>query len=168
MAETRPSGRPLVPDAEALVSQEIAEVDGRGRIHILPRWTKRTIWPPFSPSADFEVLLVLKEPGRLRMIPWEPVGPQILARFRALEEMEDGPDLEALRLLQDRYVRMAIPRERRPYLGSAALQHLGLPTRRGSPTNVYVVVMRERIDIIGPAYRDRRQQEGHPALDDLP
>jgi hypothetical protein len=168
MAYTRPSGLPLVPDSDALVTQEIAEIDGKGRFHLLPRWTKRTNWPPFPAAGNFEALMVLTEPGRLSLMPWEPEGSRAMERYRQLSASEDGPDLEALRILQDRYRRLVVPNERRPYLGDAALQHLGLPTRRGRPSNVYVAILPDRIDLLGPSYRDGRNEEGHPSLDGLP
>lgn len=168
MAETRPSGRPLVPDDEALVAQHVAEIDSRGRLHVLRRWTQRTNWPPFPTAGDFEILVVLSERGRASLRPWHPGGPKILQRYQELTASEDGPDLEALRRLQDRYARLSLPRERRPHLGDSVLQHLGLPLRREMSTPIYVVVLPDRLDLLGPAYRDRVNEQGHPALDGLP
>src|SRR5882724_4361165 len=108
MAETRPSGTPVIPDVEALVTQELAEVDGRGRLHLLPRWAKRTNWLSLPATDEFEALMILVEPGRLSLKSWEPDGPRIQKRYRDLSIAEGGPDLEALRLIQDRYRKLPI------------------------------------------------------------
>jgi hypothetical protein len=168
MPEFRPSGNPVIPDAEALVTQELAEIDERGRLHLLPRWARRTNWLPLPPAGNLDALVVLAEPGRLSFLSWEPDGPRIVQRYRDLSMTEDGADFEALRMLQDRYRKLSISTDRRPSLGDAALQHLGLPTTRGLRSNVYVVVMPSRIDVLGPTYRNMRNEGGHPALDGLP
>jgi len=113
--------------------------------------------------------MILVEPGLLSVTSWEPDGPRIVERYRDLAKFGEELDYEGMRLIQDRYQKLLIPkRERRPHLGDAALQHLGLPVARGTKSIVYVAVLRERIDVLGPAYRNTKNLAGHPSLDDLP
>jgi len=112
--------------------------------------------------------MVLVEPGRLSLRQWATSGPQIVARYEQLSSSSDDDDLEVLRLIQDRYRRLPIPKDRRPYLGDEALQHLGLPTTRGVKSPVYVAVYPDRIDVLGSTYREERLVSGDPSLDDLP
>ena len=137
----------------------------RGRFHLLPRWAKRLDWLPVPAKAPDDALIVFEEPGKLSIRNWNPDGPEIISRFHQLAQ--DG-DLELLRLIQDRYARLSIPRERRVYLGSQALQHLSLPLDRKLKSSVYVVVSANRIDLISPNLRNELLVTGNPELDDLP
>jgi hypothetical protein len=85
-----------------------------------------------------------------------------------LAQLGTDADLEVLRFIQDRYGKLSIPKERRPHLGDAALQHLGLPTTRDVASNVYVAIYPDRIDLLSPYYRNAKNVAGHSALDDLP
>lgn len=168
MADTRPSGVPVIPDDEALVTQELVEIDKRGRLHLLPRWAKHISWLPLPATNDLDALMILMEPGRLCLTSWLPDGPRILERYRSIA-LEADPGLEVLRSIQDRYQILHIPKkERRAHLGDAALQHLGLPTTRGASSNAYVVLFPDRIDLLGPALRDAKNLARPPQLDDLP
>jgi hypothetical protein len=93
MAITRPSGFPLVTDS--IVAQEVAEIDGRGRLHLLPRWTKRIKWWATSPKDDFGVLMVLVEPGLISLRDWASEGTRVIARY---EELAAQPSADALTL----------------------------------------------------------------------
>lgn len=168
MADTRPSGLPIVPDAEALITQELSEIDSRGRLHMLPRWTRRMSWLSAPTAEAVLALMILDEPGRLSIVGWEPFGPKIVDRYRELAAVDVGRDNEALRVLLDRYHRLSVPSDRRPSLGDAALQHLGLPTTRGVSSNVYVVVSDDQVTVLAPAYRNSRNEQGHGVLEGLP
>lgn len=168
MAETKPSGLPIVASKSAPVLQEIAEIDGRGRLHLLRRWANHTDWLPSLIDDELQVLMVFVEPGRLSMRSWEPEGPKIVTRFEEIAKTPDEDGLEALRLIQDRYGRVLVPKDRRPYLGDLALQHLMIPTGRGQKSNVYVAVFPKCIDVFGPAYRTEKLILGHPQLEGLP
>ena len=168
MAERRPSGLPVVTGVSAPVEQEVAEIDGRGRLHLLPRWAKRVEWLPLPAADDVMALMVFLEPRRLSLLRWDVDGPRILARYEEIAKNPDDADLEVLRLIQDRYNRLLIRRDRRPYLGDTALQHLGLPISRGSKSIVHVAIFPNRIDVLAPAYRDTKLVAGDPRLDDLP
>jgi len=112
--------------------------------------------------------MIFVEPGLLSLRSWKPDGPRIAARYIELAQLGADTDLDALRLIQDRYGKLSIPKERRPHLGDAALQHLGLPTTRDATSNVYVAIYPKRIDLLSPNYRNAKHVAGHPALDDLP
>lgn len=113
--------------------------------------------------------MVFVEPGRIRLLPWDPHGRLVESRFA--EIAQNGPDndaLETLRLIQDRYSDLMIDEEHRPYLGDAALTHLGLTLDRGTKSTVYIVIYPESLEILSVDYRDRKNLIGSEGLDDLP
>jgi hypothetical protein len=167
MSETRPSGTPVVPDAPNAVIQEVAVIDERGRLHLLPRWTKQTDWIPTPATAPVDAILIFVEPGLVSLRNWETVGTQIVERYQAICS-EHELSTEVLRLIHDRYRKLAIPVDRRPHLGDATLVHLGLPITREAKSVVYVFVAENRIDILSPAYRNAKLVAGDARLDDLP
>ena len=168
MAETRPSGLPIIPDAEALITQEVAEIDERGRLHLVPRWSIRAAWLPTPLRTAEDALMIFVEPGYLSLRSWEPDGPRIVARYNELARLGAEAPREVLRLIQDRYGKLVVPVDRRPHLGDAALQHLGLPTKRGVKSSIYVVISSGQIDLLAPSYRNAKNIEGHTLLEDLP
>lgn len=168
MAETRPSGLPVIPDHSAVVVQEVTEIDERGRLHLLPRWTRRVSWLPLPAKENVDALMVLVKPGYISLRQWKGNGPRIEKRYKEIAKESDVDALEALRLIQDRYKRLTINKERRPHIGDAALAHLGLPITRGMKSTVYVAIFPSQIDILSPAYRNAKLEAGHARIDDLP
>lgn len=166
MAETRPSGASFVEEKGLL--QEVTEIDARGRLHLLSRWTDRVVWMRTQRPSEMEALMVFREPGLLSISDPAAVGPKILGRYEEITLSTDDPDLEIRRLIHDRYARLTIPRDWRPYLGDAALAHLGLSISRDKSAVAYVVVFNSRVDVLTPALRNSRLIRGHPMIDDLP
>jgi hypothetical protein len=164
----RPSGLPIVEDASAAVTVNVAHVEMRGRLNILPRWRKRIVWLMSVEEADILALMVFVEPGLISIRAWEPDGPRILQRFAELLTSTDADAPQALRLIQDRYQRLVIPAKDRPSLGDAALAHLGLRVERGQKSVIYVCVSSDKIELMSPAYRESKLTEGHPLIEDLP
>ncbi len=148
--------------------QEVTELDRRARLHILPRWASRVDWLPVPAKNDVDALIVFVEPGLVSLRAWKVDGPRIEQRYREIAKETDASALEALRLIEDRYRRLTIPKERRPYLGDAVLAHLGLPIARGNKSTVYAAVFQDRIDLLAPAYRNAMLVAGHASIDDLP
>jgi hypothetical protein len=170
MAETAPSGRPLVPPAEAPVFQEVAQVDAYRRLNFLPRWTSRYDWLKHLKTKPVEVLLIMREPGIVRLLPWLPEGERLQRLYEEVAAQEEAEDqLESLRLIQDGYGRLLIDAEHRPYLGDAALAHLGLPLERGIRSSVYVVLYPRWISIMSQELRNAKTiQAGNGVLDAYP
>ncbi|WP_315751871.1 MULTISPECIES: hypothetical protein [unclassified Bradyrhizobium] len=168
MAETIPSGRPLVPLPGAAVFQELAHIDPHRRLNLLPRWTARFDWLKPNKGNPAELLMVLREPGFVRLLPWTPCGEQVRIRYEELAADEGSDDnLEAMRLLQDSYGRLQVDTEHRPYLGDAALAHLGISLERGVRSPVYVVVYPNSLGLLSVEAREFRLK--HAALlDGLP
>ena len=90
----------------------------------------------------------------------------LVQRYRELAKSGDAESLEAMRLLQDRYQRLTIPKQRRISLGEAALTHLGLSWREEH--TVYVAVYPDRIDLLSSKVREKKLIRWHHLLDDLP
>jgi hypothetical protein len=168
MALTRPSGIPVVSDPSAIVNEEVAQIDGRGRLYLAPRWTQRIPWWVTASDEDFSVLMVFVEPGLISMRDLTTNGPRIAARYLELAEATDEKAMEALRLIQDRYRRLPIDKEHRAHIGDAGLAHLGLPIERGIKSTVYVALFPNRLDVLSPTYRNMKMVSGSPWLDDLP
>jgi hypothetical protein len=51
------SGYPVIDDESAPVREEVAAIDGRGRLYMQRRWTQRIAWWPTNPSEPFSVLI---------------------------------------------------------------------------------------------------------------
>jgi hypothetical protein len=119
-------------------------------------------------EVDIEALMIFVQPGLISIADWKENGSRILQRIADLSGSPDADDLEALRLIDDRYRRLTVPAKDRPSLGDAALAHLGLPVERGEKSVVYVCVFPERIDIMSREFRNLKLVEGHPLIDDLP
>ena len=167
MPLTRPSGIPIVRVEEAPVSQEVAQIDSRGRLNLLPRWTKRIDWMPNEP-VELLALMVFQEPGLITICSWEGEGQRVEQRYKELALQEDAIALDALRLIQDRYQKLIVPPQRRCSLGQAALAHLGFPAPPGKEQTLYVAVYSTKIDLLSPSCRNRKLLAGNPLLDDLP
>jgi len=168
MSETRPSGLSVVESDAAVVVQEVAELDERGRLHLLPRWVSRVDWLNSAGKNDIDALMVLIEPGLIAFHDWKVDGPRIAKRYKDIATSSDADAFEALRLIEDRYCRVKITKDRRPHLGDAALAHLGLPIKRSEKSLVYVVIYPNRIEILSPAFRNAKLISGTHQLDDLP
>jgi hypothetical protein len=169
MAETHPSGHPLVHADIAPVFQEVAEVDPYRRINLLQRWTSRFDWLKDIKKKEVDVLMVFSEPGHLKLTSWEPDGPRLMQLYERLSKADPSDEnLEALRLIQDRFQRLKIDKEHRPYLGDGALAHLGLPLQRGVKSIVYVAVYPQHIAVMSQEYRNKTLSLGTQLLDDFP
>lgn len=151
MSETKPSSNPIISPSEGQLALEVAEVDPRGRFHILNRWAALVGWS-LQKNRAVDALLILEVPGRLSIQAWEPDGPRILASFK--EEKDRDADTQVLLSYLDRYQRLAIGADRRPYLGDLALVHLGIPIRSSEHTAVYAAISPGRIDLMSQAFRN--------------
>jgi hypothetical protein len=166
MAETKPSGLPIVDGAAAMVTQEVAHIDQKGCLNLLLRWTGRLAWFPSPLTEEFEALIIFLEPGRLSVRNLRDHGPVIQERYSQLISEADSETLELLRLIQDRYGRLRIPISRRPSLGDPALSHLGI--ERGQKSVIYVAVFPNSIELLSPSYRNAKLIEFQERLGDLP
>jgi hypothetical protein len=166
MAETKPSGLPIVDGLSTSVTQEVAHIDKKGCLNLLPRWTSRFAWFPSALTEDFETLMIFLDPGRVSIRDLSVNGPLIQERYNELATETDAETLEALRLIQDRYGRLRIPTSRRPSLGDPVLTHLGI--ERGQRSTIYVAIFPNFIDLLSPAYRNARLTIVNEQIDDLP
>lgn len=83
----------------------MTQVDRRGRINLLPRWTKGIEWLSTEP-VEIAALMVFEEPGQISIRSWEEEGKRVRERYLELASQEDETSLEALRLIQDRYQKL--------------------------------------------------------------
>lgn len=165
----RPAGLQLDPDRPGPIAQAVVQGSGRGRFRLPADVVRGATWLG-STEAMVESLVVFEDPGYLVLLPWSPDGDRVIARRRELiasiNEKSESEEIEALRVLEDRYKRVKIGKDLRVTLSPEMLQHLRL--QRETAAQVYVVRVQDRIELISPDTRDRRLASGHPALDDLP
>lgn len=166
MSKTKPSSNPILNPKDARLLLEIVEIDERGRLQILSRWGEITAWLKSLEGPTSDALVVLATPGRLSIRSWLPEGPRVLERYQELLSQESDPEL--LRRILDRYQKIVIRSDRRPYLGDIALTHLGLPIRRQETTALYAAIFTDRIDLLSVAYRNQELLIGDAQLNDLP
>src|SRR3984893_7880023 len=113
MARTRPSGLPIVEPDSLVIAEELAKIDGRGRLRLLARWTARIAW--WSDDDPFDVLMCFNYPGLITLRDWKTAGLGVVTRYEELKQRKDHEALEALRLLADRYQRLRFDKgEMRP------------------------------------------------------
>ena len=154
MPAGRPRGLDLDPAMAAPVGQEVVTIDDRGRIRI-PGWLVADLdWFNFTQGAERYVLGVFEEPERIELRSWAQGSPAVLD-FRA--KLLQAGNYPAIRLLEDRYRRIEIPKDLRPTLGDGARAHL----RLGPDQNSYVYFFRtgDTIEIASTTYRDRVLRE---------
>jgi hypothetical protein len=164
----RPSGLHIIDDSIAAVTVEVAHVEMRGRLNILPRWRQRVAWLTSAGESNVDALMIFVEPGFISIEDWKKDGLRIQQRFADIAVSTDADSFRALRLIQDRYQRLVIPARDRPTLGDGALSHLGLPFEKERKSIVYVCVFPDRIELMSSEYRNLKLIEGHPLIDDLP
>jgi|SRR5271166_262939 len=165
MSGTRPSGRPVVEGPAAIVTQEVAHIDKKGCLNLLPRWTAKLSWlAPLDNST--EALLIFLRPGRISIRDLATYAPRIRERYNEIAADVQQASLDLLRLLQDRYGQLYIPKSRRVSLGDPALLHLQV--ERGVITPIYVAVFPGSIDLLSVAYRNEQLMEIQSELEDLP
>lgn len=161
-------GKPLDPNNIGPIRMDMAEIDSRGRI-IIPRHIGENIEWFVSGDSQVEALIVLNEPGMLTFYNWDAEGQKILdKRLDLIKEVDADPNaLEALRLLEDRYKRISIPKDLRPTLGLMIIQHLGLS--RGTGNVVYVTSIHQgRLIVMSPEFRNKKLLRSSDLLYDLP
>lgn len=152
---------PLCGGADSEVSQDVVQIDARGRI-CLPAWIWRRL-PWGGGTSAVDCLMVLHEEGRLELRPWEPDGERVLERRGVLlvGDLPAGEQTCRLWALEDRYLRGVVDQERRITLPAPALLHLHLV----QGDRIYVRRMRERLELISPAWR-RRERERMARLEE--
>lgn len=157
---------PLDPDLKSPVEQGVADIDHRGRIRVPSRMARLLSWLPSS-GAPVDALAVFDEPGHIILLSWKERSPPVLTRRKKLiQDAQESPEaLEGLRLLEDRYKRIPIPRDLRPTLSIEALMHLELPV--ATTTHVYIVRVFDALEILSPMFRKQRNTD-HDALTGLP
>jgi hypothetical protein len=132
------------------------------------RWTQRIAWWPTNPTEPFSVLMVFVEPGLLSLRDWATNNARIAERYAELAKLGEEDALEAMRLIQDRYRRLSVDKERRAHMGDAGLAHLGFPLDRGKKFTVYVALFEDRIDVLSANYRDSKLVTASSWIEDLP
>jgi hypothetical protein len=146
--------------AGAAANHEIAEIDDRSRIVLPARLLEGLDW--FSDADVVDSLAILTEPGVIRLASGVRYADAIQARRDELALAQRNDDL---RLLEDRYRPLQIPK-RRPTLGESFMTHLGLTF--GEPTKVYVWRVADYLEILSVGARDRKVLEAPKRFPDLP
>lgn len=160
-------GSELDPDSRGVVAQDVSDIDSRGRVRIPTRLVSAVSWCR-NPTSASVALAVYDEPGRIMLLSWEEESAPVLARRRELiEKAKDSHTaLDGLRVLEDRYKRLIVPKDFRPTLGAEALMHLDLPI--GAESRVYILRVLETLEILSPRYRNKQRNANPDILAGLP
>jgi hypothetical protein len=161
MKSGRPPGWALDPASLSSVVVEVRELDQkRGRLTLSPRCLAALTWVPAT--GKLLCLLVMEEPGRVRVLPWEPHGLKVVERRRAAAESEE---YETILRLDDHYLRSTIVAGRL-VLPELAVTHL--QPRRTRSATFYVIAVADGLEIWSVAYRNGRRQTWPDDFEDLP
>jgi len=166
MAGRRPQGLSLDPNSADSARQEPVQLRERGRLGLPLDLVNALAWLAKRNKAEVFALAVLDECGRITLRCWEKDGPSVLdERNRLLE----AGDHESVRLLEDRYNRIQVPKDARITLTVSHLLHLGLPTELEADTQyLYVALVGESIQIFSEDFRDRQLARASTLFQDLP
>ena len=138
----RPKGTSLDASSPSVEATDAVEIDERGRFSI-PSWIAESVpWISSARAADVRCfsLMKLENQGVIRFLSWEEHSGLILARRR---ELVDRNDRHGVRLLEQRYQRLLIPKDLRPVVGDAGRAHLEL-----APTSTqFVYLVYENLEI---------------------
>jgi len=167
MATNKFLGILLDPGIQGPVDQDVAEIDQRGRLQIPSRLISSITWLKKRETSS-DALVILDEPGRIRLLSWENESTPILTRRKQLIENsgESSEAVEALRLLEDRYKHLIIPKDSRPTLSKEITMHLGIPD--DAKAQIYIVRVFEALEILSPQYRNGYRKTISEYLSNLP
>jgi hypothetical protein len=150
MPAGRPQGSDLDPEILLPVAQEVVTIDARGRVRI-PAWVVTGVgWLDSYSDGKRYALGIFDEPGRIELRSWDENAASVVAQRR---ELGKAKNYRAVRLLEDRYRKVEIPKDLRPSLGDSSVAHLGLPPDRES--HVYIFRTEDIVEIVAPTYRDK-------------
>lgn len=156
MTRVRPPPWQLAP---AGVLIELMEAKTRGRLTVSARASSGLPWL----AAGVELLGVLEEPGRVRLLPWEESAP-VRARLEELASATGAEVEDELLLLHDRYQRLALDQDARLDLPAHVASHLQL----AEPAVLFLARHREQVELWGTAYREARLSRAARSFPDLP
>ena len=168
MLKKRRAGRPpaslLDPDTPAPVAQDVREVDARGRLTIPARLVQGLSWIEAAGGAS--CLLVLDDPGRIAVLPWEKYRDDVLARRRMLlQDASNEESQEALLLLEDRYRRVRLEASGRITLPAAASIHL---LNDPADRRAFIVRLGDHIELWSVLYRHAKLRARSDLFEGLP
>jgi len=159
----RSQGLRLDPTSVQPVLQEPVQLCRRDRLGIPLEIANAVPWLAKRASAEVFALAVLEEVGKITLRSWEVYGPAVLTEHQRLI---DSSDFESLRLLDDKYRRVQIPKDARITLTLSHILHLGLPT--DLDTYVYVALVGESIQVFSAGFRDRQLSRAPAMFPELP
>jgi hypothetical protein len=161
------SGLPLDPEApDQFVLQIVDFGEDRLRITVPARVASAVGWLAGEATV---ALMVFDEIGRIDLYPWDAAGEIVLSRHRELTEDATAGHraaLDGLLVLQDRYHRVLIGKDRRITIGMQGEYHLRLDGIKNAA--IYVAGIVNRITIMTREYRDQQLRKAPSALSDLP
>lgn len=163
MTAGRPPGTGLLDSADKLTAACVVSVDGRGRLAI-PRWLAAEARWLGTPSTSHRTALgVMDAPGHIRLLDWTVNSVSVLERA---EHYISSGELELLRTLLDRYLRIEIGSDLRLTLSPPAIAHLF--TADPTPATVYLYRIADVLEVETTSYRAERLRRVEAVFGDLP
>ncbi len=159
----RPQGLKLDPGSAHAAHQEPIQLCGRDRLGLPLEIANSVPWLAMRATTEVFALAVLVEPGLMTLLSWQEHGTAVVKERQRLIESGDS---ESLRLLDDRYRRVQIPKDARITLTLSHILHLGLPTDLNA--HVYAALVGETVQILSTEYRDQQLSRARALFAHLP
>jgi hypothetical protein len=137
-----------------LIDAQPARDGARPLVHIPQKGQDCVAW--LTGAAAVAALVELAEPGRIGLLPWRPFGDRVVERRRELSQASEGPDIEELVFLTERFRRVGIEKSGRFPLHDRELFHLGLGPSTG--WRILLVCTRERLELWNEEFRRQWRQ----------
>jgi hypothetical protein len=160
---SRPPETWVDPQGPGTVYVELIDVqpahDAAGpRVHIPRPGRDCVAW--LKGGSGVDALVELAEPGRIRLLPWQPFGDRLIERRRELSQNAEASDIEELVFLTERFRRVHIERGGRLPFHDRELVHLGLGPSTGWLT--LLLCMPQRVEFWNEEFRRQwRQRTRH-------
>lgn len=123
-------------------------------VHIPRRGRDCVAW--LTADAGMDALVELAEPGRIRLLPWQPFGDRVVERRRELSQADEGPEVEELVFLTERFRRVRIEKSGRFPLHDREALHLGLGPSTG--WLALLICTRRRLEFWSEGFRQQWRQ----------
>jgi len=159
----RPQGLKLDPNSAHAAHQEPIQLCGRDRLGLPLEIVNSVPWLAMRATTEVFALAILGEAGLMTLFSWQEHGAAVV---KERQRLIDSEDFDSLRLLDDRYRRVQIPKDARITLTLSHILHLGLPTDLDA--HLYVALVGEAIQILSSEYRDQQLSRARALFPSLP
>jgi hypothetical protein len=112
--------------------------------------------------SEVDALVELAEPGRIRLLPWQPFGDRVIKRRRELTQDAEESEIEELIFLTERFRRVHIEKSGRFPFHDRELLHLGLGPTTGWLT--LIICTPQRLEFWNEEFRKQWRERSRRRL----